>query len=54
MSSPTGYKAYRFTAADDIRWREFYDAALNANLYPGTHMMADVKEFFAVFSNGIF
>ena len=27
-----------FTAADDIRWREFYVAALNANLYPGhTH-----------------
>ena len=43
-----------FTAADDIRWRAFYVAALNANLYPGTHMMADVKEFFAVFSNGYF
>ena len=43
-----------FTAADDIRWREFYVAALNANLYPGTHMMADVKEFFAAFSNGYF
>ena len=43
-----------FTAADDTRWREFYDAALNANLYPGTHMMADVKEFFAAFSNGYF
>ena len=43
-----------FTAADDIRWREFYVAALNANLYPGTHMMADVKEFFAAFSTGYF
>ena len=41
-----------FTAEDDDRWNEFYAEALAAGLYPGTHMMANVEEFFAVFSTG--
>ena len=43
-----------FTAEDHKEWNGFYTEALRAGLYPGTHMMADVHEFFAVFSTGYF
>ncbi len=36
------------------QWNEFYEEALQAGLYPGTHMMADVMEFFAVLSTAYF
>ena len=39
-----------FTPEDDELWSGFYEAALAANLYPGSHMMNDVNEFFAVLS----
>ena len=39
------------TAQDDEEWERFYEAALEANVYPGTHMMHDVFEFFAVLSS---
>ena len=40
-----------FTQDDHERWNEFYEDAVAVDLYPDTHMMADVKEFFAVFSS---
>ena len=43
-----------FTPEDHEQWNEFYAEAVQAELYPGSHMMADVKEFFAVFSTGYF
>ena len=43
-----------FTPEDHKEWNEFYAEAIAADLYPGTHMMADVHEFFAVFSTGYF
>ena len=43
-----------FTSEDHDEWNGFYAEALAADLYPGTHMMADVHEFFAVFSTGYF
>ena len=43
-----------FTPEDDERWNGFYQDALQLDLYPGTHMMADVDEFFAVFTTGYF
>ncbi len=43
-----------FTASDDTRWSRFYAQALQANLYPGSHAMHDVYEFFAVFSSSYF
>ena len=43
-----------FTQDDHEQWDSFYEEALDAGLYPGTHMMADVKEFFAVLSTGYF
>ncbi len=43
-----------FTQADHEEWDKFYKEALDDGLYPGTHMMADVHEFFAVFSTGYF
>ena len=36
------------------QWNKFYEGALQAGLYPGTHMMADVMEFFAVLSTAYF
>ncbi len=42
------------TAEDDEEWARFYEAALKANVYPGTHMMHDVFEFFAVLSSAYF
>ena len=49
-----GIQSICFTEADDEQWRGFYDDAVDAGLYPGTHMMANVEEFFAVFSTGYF
>ena len=43
-----------FTQEDHDRWRGFYEDMLDAGLYAGTHMMADIYEFFAVFSTGYF
>ena len=39
------------TPSDDEKWRRFYGEALDAGLYPGTHAMHDIFEFFAVFSS---
>ena len=49
-----GIQSICFTEADDEQWRRFYDDAVDAGLYPGTHMMANGEEFFAVFSTGYF
>ena len=43
-----------FTAEDHEEWNGFYGEAVRADLYPGTHMMHDANEFFAVFSTGYF
>ena len=43
-----------FTPEDHEKWNSFYSDALKAGLYPGTHMMADVYEFFAVLSTAYF
>ena len=43
-----------FTQDDWERWEEFYDAAKQADIFPGTHMMNDVYEFFAVLSTAYF
>ncbi len=43
-----------FTPGDHEKWKGLYEKALNAGLYPGTHMMADVYEFFAVLSTVYF
>ena len=43
-----------FMPDDHERWNGFYAEALKADLYPGSHMMADVMEFFAVMSTGYF
>ncbi len=43
-----------FTQDDHERWNGFYDAAKRAGIFPGTHMMHNVKEFFAVFSTAYF
>ncbi len=43
-----------FTPADAEKWGRFYGEALGAGLYPGTHAMHDVFEFFAVFSSSYF
>ena len=43
-----------FAQEDHEQWNKFYEEALDANLYPDSHMMADVNEFFAVFSTGYF
>ena len=43
-----------FTQEDHEDWGGFYAQALQAGLYPDTHMMANVMEFFAVFSTGYF
>ena len=42
------------TPDDDAKWSAFYSDALEANIYPGTHAMYDVFEFFAVFSSAYF
>ena len=43
-----------FTPEDYKKWNAFHAEALDAGLYPGTHMMADVYEFFAVLSTAYF
>ena len=43
-----------FTQEDHKQWNQFYEQALEASLNPGSHMMADVHEFFAVFSTAYF
>ena len=43
-----------FTQEDWEKWNKFYDKAVDENWYPGTHMVADVLEFFAVFSTAYF
>ena len=43
-----------FTQKDWERWNEFYDAAKRSGVFPGTHMMNDVYEFFAVLSTAYF
>ena len=43
-----------FTQEDHEVWNGFYQAAVQAGLYPDTHMMANVNEFFAVFTTGYF
>ena len=43
-----------FTSEDHEEWNGFYAEAVRADLYPDTHMMHDVNEFFAVFSTGYF
>ena len=43
-----------FTQEDDQQWKAFYEEAVQAELYHGTHMMANEMEFFAVFSTGYF
>ena len=43
-----------FTEEDHEKWNGFYQDAVKDDLYPGSHMMADVMEFFAVFSTGYF
>ena len=43
-----------FTPEDHKLWNELYVEAVQANLYPGSHMMHNVMEFFAVFSGAYF
>ena len=43
-----------FTAEDHEEWDGFYAEAVRADVYPGTHMMSNVMEFFAVFTTGYF
>ena len=43
-----------FTEDDHEEWDGFYQEAVQEGLYPGTHMMANVMEFFAVFTTGYF
>lgn len=43
-----------FTQDDHERWNGFYASAQQANIFPGTHMMTNEEEFFAVFSTAYF
>lgn len=43
-----------FTDDDHRQWNSFYEEAREAGLYPGAHMMYNVREFFAVFSAAYF
>ena len=43
-----------FRVEDHEEWDGFYAEAVQAGVYPGTHMMANVREFFAVFTTGYF
>ena len=36
-----------FRVEDHEEWDGFYAEAVQAGVYPGTHMMANVREFFA-------
>ena len=45
-----------FTRANHEQWDRFYffKEAVQAKLYPGTHMMTDVNEYFAVMTTWYF
>ena len=43
-----------FTEEDHEEWVGFYLEARSAGLYPGSHMMTNVGEFFATFTTGYF
>lgn len=43
-----------FTPEDHRKWSGFYSQALQADFNPGSHLMHDVYEFFAVFSSAYF
>ena len=43
-----------FTKKDHAKWNEFYGAAVQENIFPGSHMMANEEEFFAVFTTAYF
>ena len=43
-----------FRVEDHEEWERFYAEAVQAGVYPGTHMMANVMEFFAVFTTVYF
>ena len=43
-----------FTQADHERWSKFYEEAIQRELYPGSHLMADVNEYFAVMTTWYF
>ena len=43
-----------FTNKDRKQWNKFYEEALDVDLSPGSHMMHDIHEFFAVFSTAYF
>ena len=43
-----------FRVEDHEEWDGFYSEAVRADVCPGTHMMANVMEFFAVFTAGYF
>lgn len=43
-----------FTPEDHRKWSGFYSQALQADFKPGSHLMHDVYEFFAVFSSAYF
>ena len=43
-----------FTEEDHEEWIGFYLEARSAGLYPGSHMMTNVGEFFATFTTGYF
>lgn len=43
-----------FTKDDHEEWDRFYEEAVRAGVYEGSHMMANVMEFFAVLSTGYF
>ena len=42
------------TQDDHDQWDGYYEEAVRVGLSPGTHMMSNVQEFFAVFSTGYF
>ena len=43
-----------FTEGDHEEWEGFDREAAQEGLYPGTHLMTNVMEFFAVFTTGYF
>ena len=43
-----------FTSEDWTEWTGFYNAAREANVFPGSHMMHDLMEFFAVLTTVYF
>ncbi len=43
-----------FTQGDHEQWNRFYEEGVQAELYPGSHMMVDVNEYFAVMATWYF